>query len=594
MNSRIFRQFLVPVIVLIGIAAYGLLGWLNISTPALIVILTAIAIGSYELFYESIKELAKGHYALDYIAMLAIIVSLLLGEYLVASVIALMISSGRTLENYGANKAKESLTALAKRIPQEVTLVKHGQPDGRVTLASVDVGQHIFVRKGEVIPLDGVLLSGQGAIDEASLTGEPYPQEKLQGDRVYSGTVNVGEAIIIQVTSRQKDSLYEKIVSMVQKAQREKTPLIRLADRYSAVFTAITFAIAAFAYLYSGYDIHRVLAVLVLATPCPLILATPIALIGGVNASARKRAIVKKLASLEHLARANTIVFDKTGTITIGKPTLKQLETIDAHYTHREILAIAQAIERNSLHPFAKSIVEFAKQKGVKILSAHQVKETVGAGISGIVNNKEYTLKKLEHNTGMAIELAHKGKSLAIFYFEDEIKEESQRVIKKLLDNGLDVRIFTGDKQASAMELAKHLDSRVIINAQYSPEDKQKGIKQLKEQGKVVAMIGDGINDAPALALADCGIVFSHEEETAASQAADIVFLAGNFSLVAQELDIAKRTIRIALQSILWGIGLSVLGMTAASFGLIVPLVGAFLQEGIDVAVILNALRASK
>lgn len=587
------REFIVPVAVLIGIILYLILNLLNLHTPALVIILASIVLGSFNLFKDTIFSLIKKQFALDYIAILAIVVALITGEYLVAAILALMIASGNNLETYAVSRAKQSLTKLTERIPDQVVLWKDGHSDQKEKIENISVGQEIFIKKGEVIPLDGILVSESGSVDESSLTGEAEFIEKTAGDTVHSGTINMGKPMVIKATKVEADSTYNKILDLVRRAQEEKPPLIRLADKYSNIFTVITLTIAAISYFISGGDLIRVLAVLAIATPCPLIIATPIALLGGINAAAKQRIIVKRLASLEVLSRINTLVFDKTGTITLGKPKIQQVEILDKKFDLKKVLSISAAIERNSLHPLAKTIVDYAKNQKAPTLHAQNVEEVISIGIIGLVGNKKYKLAKLDGIEGMAIKLSSGGKSIAIFRFEDEIKDESRDTIRHFKQVGLRLYIFTGDKKEAAQRLLEKLGEQVEIKAEMTPEAKQKGIANLKKEGKVTAMVGDGINDAPALALADVGLVFSNEEQTASSEAADIVFLGGNFSSVFDSYKISKRTINIALQSIIAGIGLSTAGMIFASVGLISPLWGAGLQEAIDVAVILNAIRAS-
>ncbi|HVZ58427.1 MAG TPA: heavy metal translocating P-type ATPase [Patescibacteria group bacterium] len=593
--QTVYKNFRNPLLVLIGIILYGLFLLSHLPFLATIAIFLAILIGSYTLFFEAGRELLKKHFALDYIAILAVVVSVITGEYLVAAIIALMISSGDTLEEYGAKQAKRSLTKLVDRIPQDVILWQDNNPGETIKIGSVEVGQQILIRKGEVIPLDGQLVSEYGLTDESSLTGEPYIIDKVKGDIIRSGTVNTGEPIVIKVTRAEADSTYRKIIQMVQSAQEEKAPLVRLADKYSTFFTLITLAIATFAFFHLG-GLSGALAVLVIATPCPLIIATPIALLGGVNAGAKKRIIIKKLASLEVLQRVNTIVFDKTGTITLGQPQLTDITVLNKNYTRESILAIASAIERNSLHPLAKAVISKAKDEKINPVEVSNVEEELGQGISGVVNNKRFSIKRVEQNlqAGIMVEVKQDNQDIATLAFADVPKADSRPTINKLKKLGYELMIFTGDRQSAADKIVEQLGTSVTVKAEMKPEDKQQGIAELKKQHRIIAMIGDGINDAPALALADVGLVFSNQEQTAASEAADIVILGGDFELAALSLTIAKRTIAIAVQSILWGIGLSIAGMILASFGLIPPLLGAGLQEAIDVAVILNALRASR
>jgi len=577
------RSFTIPLIVVVGLFLY-------LITQIPVVAYISILLGSYKLIVETFQDIKNKQFGLDYIAILAVLVSLITHEYLVGIILGLMLATGRNLEEFAARSARKSLSSLADRIPHEVS-VEIDMKIIKKDVSSVKVGEVILVRKGEVIPLDGLLLSSSGVVDESTLTGEAFPVDKYEGDIVRSGILNLDSVIRIKVTKEEKDSTYKKIVLLVERAQSEKAPLVRLADKYSLYFTLITLVISAIAYiLHPGLE--SILAVLVVATPCPLILATPIALIGGMNAQAKRRIIIKKLSSIEVLSRVDTIVFDKTGTLTLGKPVVTQFLCTNQE-NRKKYLAIAGAIERNSLHPLAKAVVEYSKN--LPLISVSQVREIVGRGISGIVDNKTYILKKMENsNSEMRIGLFVGAKNLGEFVFEDQLKIESKNTINKLRDLQMTLKIFTGDRLTTAVALIKKIGIPIEIQADLSPEQKQKGIEQLKGEGKTIAMVGDGINDAPALALADVGMVFANEEQTAASEAADVVLLGGNFSSVLYSILSAKKTILIAKQSILWGIGLSILCMILAALGYIPPLAGSLIQEAIDVAVILNALRAAR
>ncbi|HUD18984.1 MAG TPA: heavy metal translocating P-type ATPase [Patescibacteria group bacterium] len=593
-----YRQFitlfLLPAIEVLGIIAYlillyGFHNWFFADA----VIVVAILFGCIDQVRDAIVALIHRQFALDYIALLAITTGLISGEFLVAAVIVLMLAGGEALEKYAVSRAKKSLTALTSRIPDSVLLWKDNDIGKKVKISEVAVGEQIFVRKGEVIPLDGILVSEDGMADESSLTGEPYEMEKLLGDQIRSGTINIRRPMIVRVTQSDKDSTYRKIIDMVRQAQEAQSPLVRIADRYSSIFTLVTLLLAGAAYLVSG-NIHHVLAVLVIATPCPLILATPIALIGGMNALARRKVIVKTLSSIETLSRVTDIMFDKTGTITLGKPQVSGVIIKNKKYTENQILAMSEAIERNSLHPFAKAIVMEARSRTVKHLVARGVSEKIGYGILGTIDNHHYVLSKVKESVGYGIELREGRRRIAVIQFEDRIKPESRKILSQLHAWGLHLSIFTGDKKETAQEVVKSLGLDIDIKTECTPQDKMNGIKHLRQLGRVTAMVGDGINDAPALASADVGMVFSNEEQTAASEAADLVFLGGSFSVVLESLTIARRTIAIALQSIWVGIGLSIIGMILAALGMIPPLLGAFIQEAIDVSVIFNALRASR
>lgn len=593
MNKLLFyaRAFKVPLIVIIGLFFYLLFFILKFQTLAVVVALVTIPVGSFKLLKETLQDIRNKQFGLDYIAILAVTVSVATHEYLVGIILALMLASGRNLEEFGASLAKRSLTELSERIPHDV-LVEERQESIKKAVTDVAIGEVIIVRKGEVVPLDGYLESESGVFDESSLTGEAFPADKFKGDILRSGIVNLEEVVRVKVFKEEKDSTYKQIVLLVARAQSEKAPLVRIANKYSLYFTFVTLGICIFSFLTHG-TLESILAVLVVATPCPLILATPIALIGGMNAQAKKRIIIKKLASIEALARVDTVVFDKTGTITLGKPQVTGFEVLDKSYDPDSLLSSIVAIERNSLHPLAKAVVDFGS-KAEKYLATN-VKETIGKGIEGDVDGKVFTLKKVEGvSDGMQLGAYHNGNLIAVVKFSDEIKDESKSTIEKLKALRMHLKIFTGDKKEAALALVEKMKLDIEVRAELKPEDKQKGIEELKKSGATVAMVGDGINDAPALALSSVGIVFANEEKTAASEAADIVLLGGNFSSVLYSLLSARRTISIAKQSILAGIGMSIVCMIFASFGLIPPLLGSLIQEGIDVAVILNALRASR
>ncbi len=586
-----FSMFLIPAFILIMLALGLILQFASKNILAAdILYLIGIFPGALQLLIESYEELRRKSFALDYIAILAIFVSIISRQYLVGGVIALMISSGNGLEKYAQRKAKSSLTALANRIPDDVMLYESNTKTKKEKIEDVRIGNSILVRKGEIIPLDGLLLSEYGQVDESSLTGESYFVDKMKGDRVRSGTLNMGSAIIVKVTKEDKDSTYRQIINMVQKAQDEKSPMIRIAHKYNAGFTVVSLLIALGAFLF-WHDMEHVLAVLVIATPCPLLIAAPVALIGGMSAEAKKKIIVKNLAAIEAVSRADTLVFDKTGTITLGKPVLKDIIVKVKGYDRKKVLAIAEAIERNSLHPFAHSIISEARKEKVLSMSARNVEEKLGKGIAGTVGNKKYFIVKGKDSGANHLHLVEGKKVVAEFMFEDVMKGDASSIIGKLRKQGMHIHVFTGDKKETAMKLKKVLDHSIDIQAEMSPEDKQEGIKELKKQGYTIAMIGDGINDAPALALADVGMVFSHEEHTASSEAADIVFLGGGFSEVYDSINISRKTMKIAKQSMITGIGLSVVGMLFAAAGFIIPIIGAILQEAIDVSVIINSLR---
>ncbi len=563
------------------------------ANPAYIYLWVGILVGSFKLLSETFHTLKKGSFALDYIAILAIITGLYTQNYLVASVIVLMMSSGNSLEEYATKKASDSLKELENRIPNEVLVEMSTGTREKVKIDEVELGSLVVVRKGEVIPLDGVLESNKSDFDESSLTGEALPVTKSKGELVKSGTINLGELILIRSVVIDKDSTFKKIVKLVNEAQSKKAPFIQLADRMSGWFTVLTLVIAGFGYFYLG-GIGGLLSVLVIATPCPLLLAVPIAMLGGVSSAAKQRIVFRKLSALEVMSRVTAMIFDKTGTLTLGAPVLKKVEIINKSYSLEKILGISSALERNSFHPYAKAIINYVDDKNIKPFLMDGIEEQAGVGLTGVYEGKCYKIERGSSQNYSSATMLCDGKAVCEFIFEDEVKESSFTVLNKLLNSNLKLAIFTGDTKQRTLEMLKSVSNKVDITADCSPTDKLEGVKAFKEKGFVTAMIGDGINDAPALALSDVGIVFSHQEQTAATEASDIVLLNGNLDSVLKTFSISKRTMSIAKQSMFIGVGLSVIGMIFASLGYVPPLYGAVIQEVIDVAVIINALRASR
>ncbi len=591
-TSQLIKLFLIPGIVVCSIVG-GIFFRFIIDLPIIDkgILLIGIAAGSFQLIWDSIMSLRRKSFALDYIAILAIITGLVTGNLFVASVIVLMMAGGNTLEAYAQDRARKSLTSLSNRIPHHVAVIEKNDQHVSLPIEKVVVGSLVLVRKGEVVPLDGTLYSPESTTDESSLTGEPYPVTKEKGDAIRSGVVNVGEAMVVQTTVSDENSTYRHIIHLVQLAQNEKTPFLQLADTMSGWFTVVSLLLAGIAFALSG-DINRVLAVLVIATPCPLILATPIALIGGMNAAAARRIIFKRLSALEILSKVKAVIFDKTGTLTFGIPDLTLIEATTAKFSETEILAISAGMERNSLHPFAKAILDEAKTKKITPVHVTSIHEKIGVGLTGEYDGHIFQLSKnVQHPD--KISLLCDEKVIAHLEFSDVLKPASAHVLSALQSKAIELFLFTGDTKARAHELLKNLPDNIIVKADCSPEQKRQGIEEIKKQGKLTAMVGDGINDAPALALADVGIVFSHEEQTAASEAADVILLEGHFEGVLQALELSRHTLAIAKQSIFVGLGLSLAGMMIAMTGHLSPITGAVSQEVIDVAVILNALRAA-
>lgn len=570
-----------------------LAAWLA-PAASVILLIIAIIIGSYHLVLDIVTSLMKRRFVLDYIAIAAIMTAVALEQWLVAAFIALMLATGEELERFGENRAKKALSGLLSRIPHQVTVRQDATTTSRMALSDVARGMILLIKKGEMIPVDGFLSENTALIDEASVTGEALPVTRNVGGLVRAGTVNMGDTLVMQARGGFQSSNYARLVQMVAESQEHKAPLVRLADKYSTAFTIITAALCGLTLALTG-NWERVLAVLVLATPCPLIIAAPIAFIGGINAAAQRRIIAKHPASLEVLSRMTDLIVDKTGTITLGKPRLLRTEVLHTLLPAKVGLRIAASLEQYSLHPFAKALLE-AHGPQEMLLAPTDIHEEIGTGIEGTFGESRYRVQKAPHDR-MAVDLCRvdsKGVlALLRFHFHDEIKEDSQKVLHHLLKHKIQFHMLTGDKKEEAAHIAQDIAVPFEVLAESTPAMKQEYIHALHVKGRTVGMVGDGINDAPALAEADVSMAFSPEEQTAATDAADIVLLGSGMEMVTGAYHIARRTVRIAKQAMIWGIGLSLVGMGCAAIGYIPPLAGSILQEAIDVSVILYALRAS-
>lgn len=592
MSNTARNTHLLPLLILGGLLAAAVTTLFGQTQLTQLLLILIVVIGSFDLVKQTWLSLRAGRFALDYIALTAILTGILAGELFVSAVICLMLAGGNELENYAKNKAAHSLKALVNRIPTTVRLWVNGTVGPETAVKDLVINQTIVVRHGEVLPVDGVLVSAHATLDESSITGEAQPVEKTQGQLLTSGTVNTGNELVLQITKTGSESTYHKIIALVTEAQSHKSPLIRLADRYSGVFTIITLILAGGAWFFTG-SVERALAVLVLATPCPLILAAPIALLGGMNALARKGSIIKNLGSLELLARATDIVFDKTGTLTEGKLQVKSVRSLSSQHTDEAILTLAAAVERSSLHPIAKAIVSAAQQRGLVLPKTTATKERVGIGIQADSNGHTYALSGHQQQPD-AITLTMDATPIGIIQLSDQPKTGSAAALQQLQRSGIELHLLSGDNQTRVNTFLKTLGVSLTAQAEVTPLEKNNYIRALQQRGRLVAMIGDGINDAPAVAQANVGVVFSHDEESASSNAADVVLISNNFASVTELMRLSKTTFAIALQSIWVGMGLSLIGMGFASAGLIPPLMGALAQEAIDVLVILNALRTSR
>ncbi len=555
------------------------------------------------LVWDMIQDLRSGKYGVDILAATAIVTSVLLGQYWAGIVIVLMLTGGEALEDYAQRRAKTELSALLARAPARAHVIK-GRKTLDVPVSEIRAGDKIIIRPGEVVPVDAVILDGTAGFDESSLTGESLPQVKKPGEQLLSGTINLDGLITARSLRSAKDSQFEQIIKLVRSATASKAPFVRLADRYSIPFTLIAFTIGIAAWIISGQSI-RFLEVLVVATPCPLILGAPIALISGMSRAAKHGVIVKTGSALERLAAIKTIGFDKTGTLTKGSPQVDQVRELKP-FSKDTVLSLAASLEQNSNHVLAKAIVTKAKDGKIKVPKAKKVREVPGNGLIAHVSGKEILVGRLSliQDQGIVIPkgfsadkvqqtaayVAIDGQLAGTITFKDELRPEAKRTLKRIKDMGIShLLMVTGDNKATAQEIAKQLGISEVI-AEALPADKLRAIESVKD--RPVGFVGDGVNDAPVLAAADVGIALGARGSTAASESADVVIMLDNVEQVAVGLTIAKRTFYIANQSIWIGIAISVGLMFIFATGKFLPLYGAIVQELVDVIVIFNALRA--
>ncbi len=571
-------------------------------------LLFTLLFGSLPLAYQILASFARRHFGIDIIAILAIISAALLQEYLVGIVILLMLSTGEALEYFAFQRARKEITDLIAKAPTSAHK-KEGETLLDVSLDTIAIGDTIIVRPGEIIPIDGTISKGETTVDESALTGESLPLEKCASMNVMSGSINQSGIIEVRATATSQNSQYEHIIRLVKEAQVNEAPFVRLADAYSARFTLITLGFALLAWLLSG-DSLRVLAVLVVATPCPLILATPIAFASGISRAAKRGIMIKNGGALENLGNARSFVFDKTGTLTLGTP---QVQFIDAHTLPQEdIVRIAASLEQFSAHIIAHSLTDYAKKKNVKVTLPEHFEEIIGKGVCGTIEGTRYFLGSLSFLESQGVSISHTitlkhetSKDLGIMiaylatkeaivgdiHFSDIIRPEIPYLFRSLHALGIEkIVMLTGDKE----KVAKHIAMQAGITeyrSQCLPEDKLREIHALKQSSSPVIMVGDGINDAPALVAADMGIALGSRGSTAASEAGDVVITVNTLERVVEAFHIGKRVLTVARQGIFIGIGCSILLMFLAAFGIIPPVLGAILQEIIDVITILNALR---
>ncbi|WP_454699885.1 heavy metal translocating P-type ATPase [Arthrobacter humicola] len=598
----------------------------------------ALAVAAY-LSVGMIRRLRSGHWGIDILAVTAIVSTVLVGEFIASMIIVLMMAGGTALEDYAAGRAKSELSALLARVPQTAHRERTGgagngtTPIGTsngtdpnssrngtalsgttsngatengahedVAAADVLVGDILLVKPGEVVPLDGELLSDAGTFDESSLTGESMPVERTAGEGIMSGSVNGEAAVRIRVTAVMEDSQYSRILALVKEASESRAPMVRLADRYAIPFTALAYALGAIAWIVSGSP-TRFAEVLVVATPCPLLIAAPVAFLGGMSQAAKSGIIVKYAGVLEQLGRVRTAAFDKTGTLTYGRPSLVAVVTANS-MGQDELLRLAGSAEQYSSHVLAASVMEAATSRDLRFETASEAMEHATHGVRAVFDGLEVVVGKpsfvAEFAPGvveadlasgqLAIYVGIGGVYVGALVMSDPLRAEARRTLAELSALGVtETVMLTGDALATARHIAAEA-GLTDVRAECLPPDKVEAVRSLKR--RPVMMVGDGVNDAPVLAVADVGIAMGARGSTAAGESADVVIILDDLSKAAHAVRIGQRTVRVAMESIWIGIVLSVGLMVAAAAGYVPAIAGALSQELVDLATILNALRA--
>ncbi|GLX01673.1 heavy metal translocating P-type ATPase [Microtetraspora sp. NBRC 16547] len=551
-----------------------------------------------------VSALLRGRLGVDAIAVLALAGSLAVGEYLAGALIGVMLSTGQVLDDYALRRARRDLTALYERAPRTARRYDDGTPHV-IPVDDVRLGDLLLVPSGEIVPVDGVVRRGVALLDESALTGESLPVEHSEGESVPSGVVNAGAAFDICATVTASESTYAGVVRLARETEADSAPIVRLADRFAAWFLPATLLVAGLAWLLSG-DPVRAVAVLVVATPCPLLLAAPAAIASGLSRTARHGVVVKGGGALETLGRARTLVLDKTGTLTVGRPQVVDVVPAPGGDPD-DVLRLAAAVDQMSSHVLAAAIVRTARERGIALPAPSDVREEPGSGTTALVEGAKVRVGKAPTAPRSGWEEAQRARAAldgamtvwvtvddrvtGVILLRDQVRGDAGRTLRRLRAAGIDrVVMLTGDRAEVAESVATVLGIDQVL-AERTPAAKVEGVKD-EARRATTAMVGDGINDAPALAAADVGVAMGARGSGASAQAADVVLTTDRLDRLADAMDVARRSRRIAVQSAGVGIGLSLAAMVVAALGYLPPAGGALLQEGIDVAVILNALRA--
>ena len=572
---------------------------------ALVVWMTGLVVCAVPIVFDTVRQARKGQFATDIVAAVAIAGALVLATPVAGLVVVLMLRGGEALERYAEGKASAAVRSLEEAAPRRAHRVDRDDITD-VDATAVVVGDVLLIRPGELIPCDGEVIAGASEVDTSTLTGEPVPIPAILGIRVMSGSLNGTGVLRIRATARAEESQYARIVELVRLAQSDKAPLQRMADRYAVWFTPVTLAVCVITYAVTR-DWMRVLAVLVVATPCPLILATPVAFIGGINRAARRHIVIRNGAALERLSRVSAVLLDKTGTITMGEPELSRVRSRRG-WSEVELLRLAASVEQGSSHRIARAVVRAAHKRGIPLALATQQREDGGHGVSALVDgqlvrlgSRSYVLAaivppedltSLEWGPALLRTYVSVDDSLAgVLEYEEVLRDDLGVLLDGLRRSRIrHVALISGDRLDNVRALASRAGIS-DVRADLLPGDKANIVQAMRRAGETVLMVGDGTNDAPALAAADVGVALAAHGGGVTAEAADVILLRDSLKSVEDALVIGRDTTRIAKESITVGLALSAAAMLWAASGGIAPVAGAMLQETIDIAVIVNALR---
>lgn len=552
------------------------------------------------MFIGMIQTLKSGKYGVDILAITAIIATLAVGEYWASLMVLIMLTGGDSLEDYANRQASRELRSLLDNSPQTAHRMI-GDKIEDIPVDDVQVGDYLLVKPGELVPVDGILTEGQSFFDESSLTGESKPVEKEKNDELMSGSVNGDGAIRFKVTKKASDSQYQTLVKLVKESESKPAKFVRLADQYAVPFTIIAYTIGGISW-YLTKDPVRFAEVLVVASPCPLILAAPVALVAGMSRSSRNGIVVKNGTTIEKLAKAKSIAFDKTGTLTEGKLFVDVIQPVEGKISSEELFVLTASVEQESSHIIARSLIAEAKAKKTVLYTVQSLEEVTGQGVQGMVQGKNIRVGKArfanysgESQTEQtAVYVSIDGEYAGVITFKDIVRPESRATVKALKDMGIThAMMVTGDHPAIANQIAQEVGIK-DVHAECLPQEKIDLLNTVPKDERPVIMVGDGVNDAPALAIADVGIAMGAHGSNAASESADAVILKDDLTRVSEAVRISQDTMRVARQSVMIGIVICVILMLIASTGVIPALLGAALQEVVDTVSILSALRAKK